>query len=908
MDGVLVLLGLVALAIPLGLIVLLIAHVALRNRVLRLEQRIAEMKASAALQPVPSVTSAQDAPFQPVSVQPVSVQPVPMPVAARPPEILPEPSPEPIARVEPAQLDQNRPIVMRADRASAFGAWMRRNWVYAVSAASLALAGVFLVQYGVQNGMLPPAARVLAAMLFGAALIVAGEWMRRHGGDGEGSATAYLPSVFAGAGLVAIFAATVAARQLYDLIGPTTALVLHIATALIAVGLGWFYGPLLVAVGLIGAAAAPFLVGSDSAATPLLYAYYGLVAATGLAVDAVRRWAWVSALALVLGYAGGFTMLQFGAGELGWQICVVVLALAAIALPLLSRVPDQPAPSVLGALLDKGAAGWPVFPVRLAAGSVLVSSLALLILPGETAALGFGAFVALTVLALLLLIWADRAEGLADLALLPSAAIALRLVSDMTQFWPMSQAFLAQAITLRAPESGPPMTVTWLVLMAAAVSAAFAVRALRGGPAALLHGLAAVLVAPLVVAVLELSWRPAVALGNWGWSVHAMLLAAGMVALAERFARKDGTDHRRAAYATLSALSLIALSLFVLTSATALTLALAVLVVVAAALDQRFTLRAMGIFIQIAVVVLGYRLVVDPGINWALRPPLLPVLLAFAGAVAAEVAALILLGALPRPMTKGVLESAALALVAVLFNVLIARWLVGPDGDFTTQSSYSATLHALPWLSMTLVQLYRARLGGPMRRLRLIIAAVAGFAATAGLFAAVGPLNPLFASPYDDPQVTVIGPILLDTLALAYAMPGLLLLLVARRLRLSTRLTFAVMGVGAALLALYAGLEIRRFWQGDFLGGPGVRQNELYSYTVALTLLGAGLLYQAIARRSALLRRVGMAIIAVTIAKVFLIDAAGLSGLTRVFSFLGLGLSLAGLAWLNRWAELVSRK
>lgn len=50
-----------------------------------------------------------------------------------------------------------------------------------------------------------------------------------------------------------------------------------------------------------------------------------------------------------------------------------------------------------------------------------------------------------------------------------------------------------------------------------------------------------------------------------------------------------------------------------------------------------------------------------------------------------------------------------------------------------------------------------------------------------------------------------------------------------------------------------------------------------------------------------------MAVIAVTVAKVFLIDASGLTGLTRVFSFLGLGLSLAGLAWLNRWAGQVSR-
>jgi len=67
-------------------------------------------------------------------------------------------------------------------------------------------------------------------------------------------------------------------------------------------------------------------------------------------------------------------------------------------------------------------------------------------------------------------------------------------------------------------------------------------------------------------------------------------------------------------------------------------------------------------------------------------------------------------------------------------------------------------------------------------------------------------------------------------------------------------------------------------------------------------LVGAGLLYQAIARRSVMLRRIAMAVIAVTVAKVFLVDASGLTGLVRVVSFAGLGLSLAGLAWLNRWA------
>ena len=69
-------------------------------------------------------------------------------------------------------------------------------------------------------------------------------------------------------------------------------------------------------------------------------------------------------------------------------------------------------------------------------------------------------------------------------------------------------------------------------------------------------------------------------------------------------------------------------------------------------------------------------------------------------------------------------------------------------------------------------------------------------------------------------------------------------------------------------------------------------------------MLGAvGLLFFAFARRSDLLRKLAMVGIAVTIAKVFLIDMSGLNGLVRVASFFGLGLALMGLAWLNRAME-----
>ena len=64
-------------------------------------------------------------------------------------------------------------------------------------------------------------------------------------------------------------------------------------------------------------------------------------------------------------------------------------------------------------------------------------------------------------------------------------------------------------------------------------------------------------------------------------------------------------------------------------------------------------------------------------------------------------------------------------------------------------------------------------------------------------------------------------------------------------------------------------------------------------------MAGAALLWLAVQRRSEPLRRLAMVVIGVTVAKVFLWDAAGLSGLVRVLSFACLGLALAGMAWLN---------
>ncbi len=924
MNGLFGLAILILIGIPVGIIVMLVSHFRLKGRVGEMDRLLGQLRAEMDIlrrgsARVPEERAAAVPPLPDAPAIPVPLQEATLPEPAGP-----DPAPAAIpagdaaypvisgpwfggakaAAAAPAapQQGQDRPLVVSAERVGALFGWLRDNWVLAVAALSLALAGIFFVQYGVERGLLPPPLRVLAALGFGAALVFAGEWVRRRHGD-EAGASAYIPSAFSGAGIVSMFGAVLAARQMYGLIGPEAAMTGLVAVALLALVLGWFHGPFLAATGLIGAAAAPFAVSDGTSENVTwLYGYFALTAVLGLGIDTVRRWAWVSVLSLCLATGAGL-LLHAGKGDgPAFALMLTVLVLAAMAIPVRTLWLDHGGTTITGTVLRRGKGAWPSFPVRLAGGMTAAACvlLALLDVRSPTEA---GLILALLAgLALILAVWAWRAPALADLALIPTVAFLARLGLEVIWYGPLYGSFLGRKAELRGPEEALPMTLTFVLALVAVMAAGFAARSLRGRDHPLWWAGLAVGLPPVAAGVVEM-WNPANVLGPYPWALHPMALAGLMVVFAVAFARRDGeADRRRAAYATLSALTLIPFALFALLTEGALTIALAALVAVAVALDRRFRLPEMGWFIQAGCIVLGWRLFLDPGIEWALDARLIDVCLAFAAAIAACAAGLWLLRGLERRSAQVFLDSGMIAFAAVFADVLLFRWL---DSAFPGGPGlhWAATLMALPWLIMMFVQLYRARLGGFMGSVRRFLAVIAGLIAGLGLAAAATVASPLV---WRDP----VGSLpVFKTLAVAYAQPGLIQILAGRHMPgLPQTFRRIIFWIGAFFMALYAVLEVRRFWQGPILSDTGMPQGELYSYTILMMAVGAGLIWQAIAKGSVPLRRIGMTVIALTIAKVFLIDAGGLTGLTRVAAFLGLGLSLAGLAWLNRWAAGQSRK
>jgi uncharacterized membrane protein len=778
-------------------------------------------------------------------------------------------------------------------------AWAKVNWFYLVAAASLGLAGVFLVQYGVDNGLLPPKLRVLAALGLGAALIAFGEYLRRLGGDKAGELFAYLPSTFAAGGLLALFAGILSARVLYDLIGPETALIGLAMVGLLAVLIGWFYGAVLAGIGILGAIAAPFVVGGEADGASLLYGYFAVIVIVAMAVDTFKRWAWLSGFGAVLGYLAAANIYGLAGGGVEFLAFGLSVTIAAATIPERRLFPVQSGVMVLEVLAQSfrkspELSGETGFPTRLVAGVFAATSGAVIWVQMSQISAFWLSITALSLLFIMAAIWMRGARALGDLVILPMLGLPLVLWLEMANNGMVFQAWVAAAH--RLAEDPAPWTGTAVMLVGLIGTLILAWRAYFGAPYRNLWSFGAAIFAPVVVVVFELFWQPGLVLGANIWASYVIGLAAVMVVLAQIFARSDGEDRTATAYFTLAAMVMISLSLMLLLSAAALTLALGVMVLGAVLLDRQYNLPALSVFVVIGTGVVSWRLVVDPGVDWALETRLWEVSAVFTAILLMLWAARYLLRASPRRKTFGVLDGAFWSLLALFASILILR-LIEQYFQSREYGHAELSLIGLVWLISSANQLWRMQYDEVSKRLRVVLAVLYAIPGAILLGSAASFENPLFSS-----FNPAFGPYILDSLFVAYALPALVFLSVATWFgHLPKWLRSVLAGLGIGFATLYVGLEIRRIWRGDDLNVPGTTDPELYTYTVVMLLAATALLFYAFYRHNNLLRKLALAGIGITVAKVFLIDVSGLTGLTRVFSFLGLGLSVAGLAWLDRW-------
>jgi uncharacterized membrane protein len=154
-----------------------------------------------------------------------------------------------------------------------------------------------------------------------------------------------------------------------------------------------------------------------------------------------------------------------------------------------------------------------------------------------------------------------------------------------------------------------------------------------------------------------------------------------------------------------------------------------------------------------------------------------------------------------------------------------------------------------------------------------------------------------------------VGGVFFNLLLLGYAIPAIL----AAALGLMTRATRpqayrTVAAITAVVLAItYLSLMVTRAFHGPVLAAGPFTSAEGYTYSAVWLAFGVVLLIVGIFLRSQPVRLCSAAVVLLTVAKVFLIDMGGLTGVWRALSFIGLGLVLVGIGYLYQRLLFVKR-
>ncbi|MGE4077123.1 MAG: DUF2339 domain-containing protein [Reyranella sp.] len=799
-------------------------------------------------------------PFEP------SAPPIEAPAAAPAAEGASPPAPP----FEPAPELPGQPLPPLVDGAAAPPrvGWEQRLGARAflwVGAITLALAAIFLVRYTIEEGYLSEEVRVILAAVFGFALIGIAERVKARD---DRTAQA-----LAAAGVAALYGALFSAVALYEMISKAGAGGGAIALTAFAIGLSLRHGPFVAGLAFVGGFASPAIIGSDSPNVPVLFGYLLAIAIGTLAVIRARGW-WPLGWGVLAGTTI-WAMLWIASepGGLHWVCLFLVGVAGSFVWATWRRVGESENPPI-----DVVGLVWSALALT---GALLV---AIVVQDEWSQTAGWVALAAHGIGLYVLGRWTPRYQYIAGLAPL------LALVG----------LFLWWSTTLG---SGPGWDIDRFSRAAIMfggfyAAGAFALLWNAGRP-----GFWAALSVGTVFVYFLLCWyvlRNAVPGIPWG--LVSIGLAIPFLVGAERLVRwresmPGGTE--ALGYLAIGVVFFIAAAIALELQREWITVAYAVEFAAVAVIATRLDLHAMRqlcwpllavVVVRFVVnpMILNYPLGVTPVLNWILWGYGLTI-----GALWVGLRALRPAGD-PRLVRA---TEAAIALLAFVLATLEVRSVFQPGSMASPGADFmERTFYVLVWGCFSLAALWVARL-------RHDVVALWAWRLSGALAALTALLvQVLFANPIFEHADIGRLPIL-NGLVLAYALPAVMAALAARWIDIEpNRHAAALVGGTASILAfVYVSLEVRHLFDPGFeRSGLGAEGLELYTYSIVWLLFGVALLAWGFRRGAAMLRHAGMALVCIVVAKVFLIDMAGLQGLLRVFSFLGLGAALIGLGYAYR--------
>jgi hypothetical protein len=786
------------------------------------------------------------------------------PVAASP---TPEESPRPVPASTVATGIATPPPVKRAAPVSLESRFGGKFFVW-LGGIALALAGLFLVKYSIENGLLTPATRSVLGGLLGLALLAGGDTVRRFPRLADGRRIA---QALSGAGLAVLYGVLFISATLYALVPSFVGFAGMAAVTVTAVLLALRHGKPIAVLGLVGGLLTPVLTGHLTLIAPSLFIYLTLVFVGFLFFARQSSMPQIAGAALlgVMVWAGVWLFIGRPADSV-W-LCLFLFAVG-LSASLLTPKPDE---KPVADAID-----WNQWIPRAAwLSSVVLMGFAL---PHG----GFDPFL-----------WGF-------FALLSAATIGLASFQPTTY---RELPFLAMATVALLVVTAPSDASTH-----ASVLAGFGL--LFGGSGWWLRQrtnrpvlwdalFSATSILYLLTGYTTLRFSFPMTHDPLFWGLIALVLMAFCLfgrTPAARAASTGETDTLLALDASVAtvlfsiAFSLVLDRLFLPIAFAAQAFGLSWIATrVEPTPVRRLAYLSSGLAAllilpdaMLAVQTLWSSLFLDSGLVFVdgtslARPALM------AGFLTAS--------ALLTPRTVAVeiraLQSGLIAVLIGLALLALTRLIVS---GFDSSAPLALAFGASAIAGNLLLATGAAAATAERRWKGFFLDAVSGGFTAAGLWLLIGVLlisrNPLLT------DVHVGSLPLINGLLFAFGLP----LVTLRQLAVTTdvparRTLFSVLMLVFGLSGLT--FEVRHFFHGTRLDQGLTSSAEIYSYSAVWIVSAIGLLLAGVRQRNPLLRQASLVVMLGSIFKVFFLDAAALTGLWRVVSFLGLGVCLLGLSW-----------
>lgn len=760
-----------------------------------------------------------------------------------------------------------------------------------IGGVALALAGFFLVKYSIETGLLSPAVRTILGILFGAVLLFSASWIRKRPEFANGER---ISQALSGAGIAILYASLFAATSLYHLVPSVMGFIGMAGVTAVAVLLSLRHGAPIAMLGLIGGFLTPAMIGSNSPSAPLLFTYLYFLLAGFMLVIRRQSW-WFMSIPAILG-AFAWVIIWIGVGNFtdGDSVWLGIFILAAAATSVIVSKEkyassgianaDEPAsPAALNFISIGGASAlmgiigfnagfgmteWGLFTL-LALGSIVLGYF-------NRTLYGFAPWLSMITSVFMLMAWHPVHASNLSLVLIVLgglyAASGYALQAKSTE--PVSWALLASVSSLLYYLIGyfglnevmhitPPFSLFWGFL--ALIFAFLACYALQG----------------VLIRTSALDKQRVMAV--YAATATAFLSVGLMIELPRDFLP-------------------VAISGEILAIAWIGTkINISSLRKISAALFLTF---GFLLFSQVTLLLeISFHSLFETGLGLHQNLPIVEWPVFQLGLPAAFfIAASRLMLSTGDSKIVPILETAAIALLAVM-GYYLARHAFHPHEEvlftkagFTERGIITNILFAYGitcmWAGKTLAR----------RAVQTTGAIVTVMAIFRICYFDLFIHNPLWSG-----QEVGETPIF-NSLLLTYGLPiawGWKSAEEFSRIgwtKWSRQTRFFVLLVSFTLVSF----EVRQMFHGSYLNGQVTGNAEIYSYSLAWILFGIGLLFLGTLRRDRMIRTASLVIMILTVGKVFLYDASELQGLFRVFSFLGLGLSLLGLSWF--YTRFVFRK